>query len=61
VSNVMLINGVAMEFLKLSQGLRKGCTLSHLLFLLVVDDLSRVLMTLRVEGMLKGIQDVGGL
>jgi hypothetical protein len=57
----MLINGVAMEFLKLSQGLRKGCTLSHLLFLLVVDDLSRVLMTLRVEGMLKGIQDVGGL
>jgi hypothetical protein len=43
VSFVVLINGAASPFFKSERGLRQGCPLYPLLFLLVVEGLSRAL------------------
>jgi hypothetical protein len=43
VSFAVLINGVASPFFKSERGLRQGCSLSHFLFLLVVEGLCREL------------------
>ena len=40
VSFAVFINGSASKFLKASRGLRKGCPLSPLLFLLIMEALS---------------------
>ena len=44
----ILINGSPFNFLKSSRGLRQGCPLSLLLFLLVVEGLSRTIQKLVV-------------
>jgi len=38
-----LINGATYDFFKPSRGLRQGCSLSMLIFLTVVEDISRAL------------------
>ena len=40
---LVLINGNPSAFFKSSRGLRQGCPLSPILFLLVVEDLSRLI------------------
>ena len=56
VSFSVLINGAASSFFHAERGLRQGCPLSPLLFLLVAEGLSRALRVARVEGRFIGIQ-----
>eukprot|EP00253_Pinus_taeda_P009549 PITA_09549 len=56
VSYAILINGAATPFFKGQRGLRQGCPLSPLLFLLVVEGLSQLIHKARREGKVKGIE-----
>eukprot|EP00253_Pinus_taeda_P030228 PITA_30228 len=56
VSFAVLINGSASSFFNSQRGLRQGCPLSPLLFLLVVEGLSRLIHKARREGKVKGIE-----
>ena len=56
VSFSLLINGAASPFFHAERGLRQGCSLSPLFFLLVVEGLSRALREAKCHGSLKGIQ-----
>ena len=56
----LLINGRPCELFQASRGLRKGCPLSPLLFLLVAKSLSRKLQALQENGKLKGLKIVRG-
>jgi len=55
VSFSVLINGSASSFFSAGRGLRQGCPLSPLLFLLVAEGLSRFLQNAKQEGSFKGI------
>eukprot|EP00253_Pinus_taeda_P025838 PITA_25838 len=56
VSFAVLINGSASTFFNSQRGLRQGCPLSPLLFLLVAEGLSRLIHKARREGKVKGIE-----
>eukprot|EP00253_Pinus_taeda_P009579 PITA_09579 len=56
VSFVVLINGAASPFFKSQRGLRQGCPLSPLLFLLVAEGLSRLIHKARRTDKIKGIE-----
>lgn len=56
VSFVVLINGAASPFFKGKRGLRQGCLLSPLLFLLVAEGLSQLLLKAKREGSIKGLE-----
>eukprot|EP00253_Pinus_taeda_P001986 PITA_01986 len=56
VSFAVLINGSASSFFNSQRGLRQGCPLSPLLFLLVAEGLSRLIHKARREGKVKGIE-----
>eukprot|EP00253_Pinus_taeda_P022728 PITA_22728 len=56
VSFVVLINGAASPFFKSQRGLRQGCPLSPLLFLLVAEGLSRLIHKARRTNKIKGIE-----
>lgn len=56
-----LINGRPTYFFQSSKGLRQGCPLSLLLFIMMANTLSRKLESERVIGNLPGIQMVGGI
>jgi len=56
VSYAILINGAASRFFNSQRGLRQGFPLSPLLFLLVVEGLSRLIHTARRAGKVKGIE-----
>eukprot|EP00253_Pinus_taeda_P034952 PITA_34952 len=56
VSFVVLINGAASPFFKSQRGLRQGCPLSPLLFLLVAKGLSRLIHQARRTDKIKGIE-----
>eukprot|EP00253_Pinus_taeda_P015506 PITA_15506 len=53
---VVLINGAASSFFKGQRGLRQGCPLSPLLFLLVAEGLSRLIMEAKRTGLIKGLE-----
>ena len=50
VSFVVLINGAASTFFKAGRGLRQGCPLAPLLFLIIVEGLSRALYCAKDDG-----------
>eukprot|EP00253_Pinus_taeda_P005371 PITA_05371 len=56
VSYAVLINGAASPFFRGQRGLRQGCPLSPLLFLLVAEGLSRLIHKARREEKVKGIE-----
>ena len=56
VSFSVLINGAASPFFHAERGLRQGCPLSPLLFLLVAEGLSRAIRAAKAEGHFSGIQ-----
>eukprot|EP00253_Pinus_taeda_P011302 PITA_11302 len=56
VSFAVLINGAASPFFKSQRGLRQGCPLSPLLFLLVAEGLSRLIHNARRSNKIKGIE-----
>jgi len=56
VSFSVLINGAASPFFHAERGLRQGCPLSPLLFLLVAEGLSRAILEAKAQGHFKGIQ-----
>ena len=55
VSFAVLINGVASTFFKSGRGLRQGCPLAPLLFLIVVEGLSRFIHSAQLRGDFQGI------
>ena len=55
VSFSVLINGVASSFFRSGRGLRQGCPLAPLLFLVVAEGLSRALLSTKSTGIFKGI------
>eukprot|EP00253_Pinus_taeda_P018287 PITA_18287 len=56
VNFAVLVNGVASSFFNSQRGLKQGCPLSPLLFLLVVEGLSRLIHKARREEKVKGIE-----
>lgn len=56
VSFFVLINGAASPFFHVERGLRQGCPLSPLLFMLVAEDLSRAIKEAKSQGKFKGVQ-----
>eukprot|EP00253_Pinus_taeda_P010189 PITA_10189 len=56
VSYAVLINGAATPFFKGQRGLRQGCPLSPLLFLLVAEGLSQLIQKAKREGKVKGLE-----
>lgn len=58
VNFVVLINGAASSFFKGQRGLRQGCPLSPLLFLLVAEGLSQLILEARRAGVVKGLEVV---
>jgi len=61
VSFSILINGAATKFFHAQRGLRQGCPLSPLLFLLVAEGLSRYIKDAVVKGNFGGIQIARGM
>lgn len=53
---VVLINGSPTSFFKASRGLCQGCLLSPLLFLLVIEGLSQLVLQAKSIGNVKGIK-----
>jgi len=57
----VLINGSSSSFFRSSRGLRQGCPLSPLLFLLIVEGLSRILLKLIEDGKIEGVLVATGI
>jgi len=51
----VLINGAALSFFTVTRGLRQCCPLSPLLFLLVVEGLSRAIIEAKARGKFMGV------
>eukprot|EP00253_Pinus_taeda_P010579 PITA_10579 len=56
VSFVVLINGAASQFFRGHRGLRQGCPLSPLLFLLAAEGLSKLISNAKRSGLVKGLE-----
>lgn len=56
VNFVVLINGAASNFFKSQRGLRQGCPLSPLLFLLAAEGLSRLILKAKHSGLFTGLE-----
>ncbi|RVW64329.1 Transposon TX1 uncharacterized 149 kDa protein [Vitis vinifera] len=61
VSFAVLVNGNAKEWVKASRGLRQGNPLSHFLFTLVADVLSRMLLGVEERNSLEGFRTLKSL
>jgi hypothetical protein len=55
-SFVVLINGEATDFFRSGRGVRQGCPLSPLLFILIMEGLNRLLKHSFEEGLITGIR-----
>jgi hypothetical protein len=56
VNTVVLVNGAPTDFFKCHRGLRQGCPLSPLLFLLVVEVFSRMMTQVVASGSFQGLK-----
>lgn len=57
----VLVNGSPTDFFKGLRGLRQGCPLSPLLFLLVVESFSRMMKKAKSDGLFSGLKVAKGL
>ena len=53
---VVLINGTPSKFFSASRGIRQGCPLSPLLFILVIEGLNLLISDARDHGLIRGIK-----
>eukprot|EP00253_Pinus_taeda_P002268 PITA_02268 len=60
-SFAVLINGAASQFFRGQRGLRQGCPLSPLIFLLAAEGLSRLISNAKRSGLVKGLEVVVNL
>ena len=56
VQFVVLVNGSPSSFLPASRGIRQGCPLSPLLFILVIEGLNLLIEEAKRQGKIKGIK-----
>lgn len=56
INIVVLVNGSPTDFFSCSRGLRQGCPLSPLLFILIMDGFSRLVKRALMDGKIKGIK-----
>ena len=52
----VLVNGTPSDFFPASRGIRQGCPLSPLLFILIIESLSRIILDAQQKGHIKGFQ-----
>ena len=52
----VLVNGTPFEFFPAIRGIRQGCPLSPLLFILIIESLSRIILDAQQKGLIKGFQ-----
>ena len=52
----VLVNGSPSDFFLASRGLRQGCPLSPLLFILIMESLSRIILDAQHKGCIKGFR-----
>ena len=52
----VLINGTPSDFFLALRGIRQGCPLSPLFFILIIESLSRIIMDAQQKGHIKGFQ-----
>ena len=52
----VLINGTPSKFFPASRGIRQGCPLSPLLFILVIEGLNLMIADAKNHGLIKGIK-----
>ena len=53
---VVLVNGTPSEFCLATRGICQGCPLSPLLFILIIESLSRIILDAQQKGLIKGFQ-----
>ena len=58
---VVLVNGTPSKIFSASHGIRQGCPLSPLLFILVIEGLSLLIFDVRDHGLICGIQITSSL
>ena len=52
----VLVNGTPSDFFPATRGIRQGCPLSPLLFILIIESLSRIILDAQQKGLIKGFQ-----
>ena len=52
----VLVNGIPSEFFLATRGIRQGCPLSPLLFILIIESLSKIILDAQQKGLIKGFQ-----
>ena len=53
---VVLVNGSPSDFFKASRGIRHGCPLSPLLFILIIESIGRIILNAHLAGHITGYQ-----
>ena len=56
-----LVNGIPADFFKASRGLRQGCSMSHFLYILMAETLSRKIIVENEAGYISGIKIARGV
>ena len=57
----VLVNGTPSEFFQATRGIRQGCPLSTLLFILIIESLNMIILDAQQKGLIKGFQYSHGL